>query len=53
MHREYRPDDMHHGESLAFGTSVAVAAPDDRALVSFTALLGLLIGVDVLLGLMG
>src|SRR5437870_13489232 len=53
MHRKYRPDDMHHGESLGFGASVAVEAPDDRALVSFTALLGALIGVDVLLGLLG
>jgi cation transport ATPase len=52
MHREYRPDDMHHGQSLPFGTAVG-EAPDDRALVSFTALLGLLIGADVLLGLLG
>ncbi len=53
MHREYRPDDMHHGESVVFGASVAAEAPDDRALVSFTALLGVLIGADVLLGLLG
>src|SRR5438067_396855 len=53
MHREYRPDDMHHGENLAFGASAAVEAPDDRALVSFTALLGMLIAVDVLLSLLG
>jgi hypothetical protein len=37
----------------AFGVPISDAAPDDRALVSFTALLGLLIGADVVLGLLG
>ncbi len=53
MHREYRPDDTHHVQVGAFGVPLADTAPDERALIAFTALLGILIGVDVLLGAMG
>jgi Cu+-exporting ATPase len=53
MHREYRPDDMHHGEVGAFGVPISDAAHDERGLVAFTALLGGLIGADVLLSLLG
>jgi Cu+-exporting ATPase len=53
MHREYRPDDMHHSRVGAFGVPISEAAPDERALVAFTALLGGLIGVDLILGSLG
>ena len=47
MHREYRPDDAH--------LTVLTADPgdDERALIAFTALLGGLIGLDLVLGLFG
>jgi HflK protein len=53
MHREYRPDHMHHGEGGAFGLPIVDDAHDERALIAFTALLGGLIGADLLLGLLG
>jgi Cu+-exporting ATPase len=53
MHREYRADDMHHGHATGLGVIHADPADDERALIGFTALLGILIGADVLLGLIG
>jgi Cu+-exporting ATPase len=53
MHREYRPDHMHHGEEGAFGLPIVDHEHDERALIAFTALLGGLIGVDLVLGLVG
>ena len=53
MHREYRPDHMHHGEEGAFGLPIVDHEHDERALIAFTALLGGLIGADLLLGLLG
>lgn len=57
MHREYHPDDDHHGHSHAPGSGLAVVASDpgdhERALIAFTAMLGGLIGLDVLLGAFG
>jgi Cu+-exporting ATPase len=56
MHREYRPEDLHHLDGGAF---VAAAGGDghqhnhERALFAFTALLGGLIAGDVLLGFLG
>jgi P-type Cu+ transporter len=53
MHREYRPDHMHHGEEGAFGLPIVDHEHDERALIAFTSLLGGLIGADLLLGLLG
>ena len=53
MHREYRPDDMHHGEAAAFGVSDGDPGDDERALIAFTALLGGLIGLDLVLWALG
>jgi Cu+-exporting ATPase len=53
MHREYRPDDVHHGDGAALGISSAGLEQGERALAGFTALLGALIIGDVLLGLLG
>ncbi|MHB1560845.1 MAG: cation-translocating P-type ATPase family protein, partial [Isosphaeraceae bacterium] len=58
MHREYHPeDDHHHGHSPAPRAGLAVVPSDpgdhERALIVFTALLGGLIGLDVLLGILG
>ena len=53
MHREYRPDDMHHGHATGFGVIQADPADDERALIGFTVLLGSLIGLDVVLGALG
>ena len=54
MHREYRPEDLHH---LDAGATVPAGGGDvddsERALVAFTALLGGLIGGDVVLGFFG
>ncbi|MGP0070018.1 MAG: FtsH protease activity modulator HflK [Isosphaeraceae bacterium] len=44
---------MHHGEGGAFGLPIVDHEHDERALIAFTALLGGLIGADLLLGLMG
>jgi Cu+-exporting ATPase len=52
MHREYRPEDLHHLDGPAAGSSFG-SVDHDRALAAFTALLGLLIGGDILLGLIG
>ena len=54
MHREYRPEDLHHLERGAV-VSPGGAGMDDheRALRAFTLLLGFLIGGDLLLGLLG
>src|ERR1700724_865308 len=54
MHREFRPEDLHHLD----GDAVTMAPGGDvrdheRALFTFTALLGALIGADVLLSLLG
>jgi P-type Cu+ transporter len=51
MHREYRPDDMHHGHGAGLGVIHADPAEEERALIAFTVLLGGLIGLDLLLGL--
>ncbi len=53
MHREYRPDDMHHGHGAGLGVIHADPADDERALIGFTMLLGGLVGLDVFLGLIG
>ncbi len=53
MHREYRPDHMHHGEDGAFGFPIVDHEHDERALIAFTALLGGLIGADLILGVVG
>ena len=54
MHREYHPEDRHHhGEAGAFGLPIVDHDHDERALIAFTALLGGLIGFDLLLGLLG
>src|SRR5260370_42494618 len=54
MHREYRPEDLHHLEG---GASLASAGrgvnDEERALFAFTALLGVLIGGDVVFSLLG
>ena len=54
MHREYRPEDLHHIERGAVVSPGGGGIDDhDRALFAFTLLLGLLIGGDLLLGLVG
>jgi P-type Cu+ transporter len=54
MHREYRPEDLHHLEHGAVAASADGGLDDhDRALFAFTALLGILIGGDVVLSLLG
>ena len=54
MHREYRPEDLHHLEHGAIVSPGGAGVDDhDRALFAFTLLLGLLIGGDLLLGLIG
>jgi Cu+-exporting ATPase len=53
MHREYHPDEMRHLESAAFGSTAGGVEQGERALVAFTALLGVLIGADILLGASG
>ena len=54
MHREYRPEDLHHIERSAVIAPAGGATDDqDRALFAFTALLALLIGGDLLLSLSG
>jgi Cu+-exporting ATPase len=54
MHREYHPEDMRHLRAHAF-EEVGEHAPHDdhRSLYAFTALLGLLIGADVLFWALG
>jgi Cu+-exporting ATPase len=54
MHREYRPDDLHHltGDAVA-SASGGDLRDQERALFLFTALLGALIGGDALLSLAG
>ena len=54
MHREYRPEDLHHLERGAVVASAGGGVDEhDRALFAFTALLGFLIGGDILLSLLG
>jgi Cu+-exporting ATPase len=53
MHREYRPDDTHHGHGASPNVIQADPAEDERALIAFTALLGGLIGLDLVLGMLG
>src|SRR5436305_7605064 len=53
MHREYRPDDMHHGGGLTLIAGGGGVESEERALIAFTAVLGGLIAGDVLLGLLG
>jgi Cu+-exporting ATPase len=55
MHREYRPEELQHLDGGPFGV-VDGADPHlqgERALFGFTLLLGVLIGGDILLGLLG
>jgi|GEM_PF-4040089 len=54
MHREFRPQDMHQADADPF-VAATPEHPDQgsRRLYLFTALLGLLIGGDVLLGIAG
>jgi Cu+-exporting ATPase len=54
MHREYHPADMHHLRAHAFEDGGHHAhAEDHRSLYLLTALLGLLIGADVLFAALG
>src|SRR5262249_60806705 len=54
MHREYRPEDLHHLDGHAVAATGGRAEIDhERALVAFTALLGALLGSDALLYLLG
>lgn len=53
MHREYRPDDPHHGHGAGLDILQADPIAEERALIAFTALLGGLIGLDLVLGLFG
>ena len=54
MHREYRPQEMHQLDADPFAPGAAGHGDhESRALYVFTALLGLLIGGDVLLSFVG
>jgi P-type Cu+ transporter len=53
MHRECRPEDLHHIERSAPLAPGGGVDDHDRALFGFTALLPLLIGRDFFLGLLG
>jgi Cu+-exporting ATPase len=54
MHREFRPEDMHPFETDPFAVVSADGdARESRRLYAFTAFLGVLIGVDLLLGWAG
>lgn len=54
MHREYHPSDMHHLRAHAFERGPDRAHHEDhRALYRLTAVMGLLIGVDLVLGWFG
>jgi P-type Cu+ transporter len=54
MHREYRPEDLHHLDHGAVVSPGGAGVDDhERALFAFTLLLGFLIGGDLLLGLVG
>jgi Cu+-exporting ATPase len=54
MHREYRPDDLHHhGSDLGKAAVGETDLERERALIAFTVLLGGLIGGDALLNLVG
>ncbi len=56
MHREYRPEDLHHLDGGAFVATAGGGGHEhdhERALFAFTAFLGCLIAADVLLGLLG
>jgi Cu+-exporting ATPase len=54
MHREYRPEDLHHLDHGLGSTSAALGLDArERALLAFTVLLGLLIGGDLLLAGLG
>ena len=54
MHREYRPEDLHHLERGAVVAPGGAGVDDhERALFAFTLLLGFLIAGDLLLGLLG
>ena len=54
MHREFRPEDMHPFETDPFAVVPAEGeGHESRRLYAFTAILGLLIGGDVLFGWLG
>ena len=54
MHREYRPEDLHHLDHGAVISPGGAGVDDhERALFAFTLLLGFLIGGDLLLVLLG
>jgi hypothetical protein len=53
MHREYQPDDMHHGHGAGLGVIQADPGDDERALIAFTTLLGGLIELDLSLAAIG
>ncbi|MFI5454382.1 MAG: cation-translocating P-type ATPase family protein [Isosphaerales bacterium] len=54
MHREYRPEDLHHLDGQAVTPPAGEAGHHhERALFAFTALLGALIAGDALLNLLG
>jgi Cu+-exporting ATPase len=54
MHREIRPEDLHHLEGDVLAVPSGGAGGDhERALFAFTSVLGALIGGDVVLGLFG
>jgi Cu+-exporting ATPase len=54
MHREYRPEELHCFDGgTVVGPAGRGALDQERALVAFTALLGVLVGGDVILGLVG
>jgi Cu+-exporting ATPase len=54
MHREYRPEDLHHLDGSAVAASGRGGIDDhERSLFAFTALLGVLIAGDVILNLLG
>src|SRR5262245_47710334 len=54
MHREYHPDDMNHLRAHAFaGEGNRPHEEDHRGLFALTAVLGVLIGLDVAFGALG
>ena len=53
MHREYRHDETHHHHGTGLEVIQADPLAEERALIAFTAVLGSLIGLDLLLGLVG
>jgi Cu+-exporting ATPase len=53
MHREYHPEDMHHLRAHAFDQAGHARHEDRRPLYVLTAILGLLVGGDVLFSALG